>query len=350
MIKKRYFIFVFLIFFLFGGIFIINAAVDKTKAWHSGDNIWVKIDNTDRTLQYAITNNLLTGSHSYASSSTTAGHSADQIWASLNGVEKTLMNFLSASTPTTNKLCDSSPGTLTTSYSSSPTDKSKAYHFTNQIEVNVGGIMSLQEAIDNGKFNPSNFGQNCPPGDANCINPGTIQCDEITCSGSYKASGTNCGTNLACDGNGNCVSTCVPNVGQSCDDGNLCTTGETTQCDGSCSGWSPVARGTNCEGGYKACDGSGNCLRWTGTGCDSCPWGKSDKLYKGSGIDVTYYVCILNGNQGRSSAGAFASPTSPPWSYSEENAAKCWQRQCSKMVLFWCTKHSTSNFNWQIKP
>lgn len=42
----------------------------------------------------------------------------------------------------------------------------------------------------------------------------------------------------------------------------------------SCDSYTDAVKGTDCEGlDWKACDGSGNCLGWSGYGCGSCPFG-----------------------------------------------------------------------------
>ena len=63
-------------------------------------NVSVKIDGTDRTLQYAIDYGLFKGTHTYASATLTAigQHDASQILVNVNGVEKTLLAALSSGT------------------------------------------------------------------------------------------------------------------------------------------------------------------------------------------------------------------------------------------------------------
>jgi hypothetical protein len=205
--KKRYVIFSFvltLLFFsfvltlLFTGIFSVNAAL-----LHSGNNFFIKIDGVDRTLQYAINNNLFAGSHTYALSSSipNPGHSANEIWVSVKDGEMNLLQALSS----TNKLCPRSPPK--TSYTG-PSDKSKAYHYASEIEISTG--KSFQQAIDNGEFPP---GPSCYPSgsESSCTNAGVIQCDGTCRSYSFKAKGTacsgsgSCGGYWACNGAGNCV-------------------------------------------------------------------------------------------------------------------------------------------------
>ncbi|GEM_PF-5572503 len=80
---------------------------------------------------------------------------------------------------------------------------------------------------------------------------------------SRNTNGQSCGTNLACS-NGSCVSTCVSNIGQSCNINACGTAGGTVQCNGSCSGSTPATPytvGASCN--RNACGG-------TGTVTDQC--------------------------------------------------------------------------------
>ncbi|RLE36955.1 hypothetical protein DRJ17_07545 [Candidatus Woesearchaeota archaeon] len=125
------------------GFLIVNATVDTAKAWHPDNTIKILVDGSEKTLQEAIDENLLNGNHAYSLPSSVLGgeHSADRIWVSVDGVENNLINALSLT-----GLC----GNATTTSYSGPRDKSKAYHYANEIEVAIDGeSMSLQEAIDN---------------------------------------------------------------------------------------------------------------------------------------------------------------------------------------------------------
>ncbi len=146
MIKKRQIYIIFISLILLTGIFIVNAAVDKTKAYHPGDNIKIKVDNVEMTLQQAVNGNLLRGDHLYSSSSKiNPGHNASEIWVSVNGNEKTLLNALSKF----NGLCGN--GILTTKYS---TPNLLVYQYAKEIDITnrSGSRMSLQDAIDTGNF------------------------------------------------------------------------------------------------------------------------------------------------------------------------------------------------------
>ncbi len=148
--KKRHVQIIFILLILTIGIFFITAvAVDKSKAWHSADSdIRIKIDGVDKTLQQAINENLLYGSHTYASPSPipTPWHDASQIWVSVDGAENTLLNALSSA----NKLCGNS---LTLGYSNSSPSIPAPSHLATEIEVSVDGTAKrFQEAIDTIKF------------------------------------------------------------------------------------------------------------------------------------------------------------------------------------------------------
>src|SRR4030042_4659668 len=163
--KDKRVIYLFLgLLILIAGIFAINAAVDKTKQWHSADNnIKLLMDGSEKTLQSAINESLLVRSysidyedgtsaiieHTFSPSlpSPTSGHNIGAIWISVNGVEKTLLHSLSS--PYGDSLYGNTP---TLSYTGR-SDKSKAYHYATEIEVTVcGNKVSLQQAIDGGNF------------------------------------------------------------------------------------------------------------------------------------------------------------------------------------------------------
>jgi hypothetical protein len=131
---------------LIAGIFLVASAVNKAKQWHPDSSIRLKVDETEKTLQEVISENLFTGSHSYASVSSVNGgeHDASKVWVSVNGNEETLLDALKTTGLYGNQ--------TTTSYSG-PEDKSKSYHYADEIEVNIcGTAISLQEAIDQGKI------------------------------------------------------------------------------------------------------------------------------------------------------------------------------------------------------
>jgi len=140
---KRGAIYCLILVFLFTGIFSVNAAL-----MHSGSDFLIKVDNNVGTLNHAISGGYFTGTNTYSSvQALDPGHSADEIWVSVKDGEMYLLQALSS----TNKLCPASP--IKTSYTG-PTDKNKAYHYANEIEISTG--KSFQQAIDNGEFrNPS---------------------------------------------------------------------------------------------------------------------------------------------------------------------------------------------------
>ncbi len=90
--KKRGYIILGILIFLLG-ISSVNAVV----VGHRASEFKIKIDGTDRTLQYAIENNLLRGTHTYTSPSSIPdpGHDAGNIWISTDSGEMTLRDALS---------------------------------------------------------------------------------------------------------------------------------------------------------------------------------------------------------------------------------------------------------------
>lgn len=368
--------------FLICGIVVYATGIDTAKEWHSASSFNIRIDGTDRTLQYAADNNLLEGVHTYAvpSSIPNPGHSAESIWVYTDTV-KTLLSALQSGSY---GLCKT---TASPTYS-----ESGAGHTATEIEVSSG--VSLQDRIDSGDFcctpncagltcgnDPvcgqscgtcsgtlntcisgtccvSNTGATCPQikGDINCLTYGTIRCDG-TCSATYVPAGTSCGTNLICDGSGYCVSTCAPGTGDPCVPAGLdatCITGYTTQCDGSCTGTN-ITKGTNCiADGTKSCDGLGHCLGWGGTGCalnlpESCsPFAL---LRYPDSYSADTRECALAGNQGR-----YYWPDSPAtgwslWVYTRNPMCAeygCYCAAIPGVCIFsgWCFR----DIQWQIKP
>jgi hypothetical protein len=107
-------------------------------ATHPESSIVIKIDGTDRTLQYAASNILLNGRHTYSSaSSSNPGHDASQVLVNVNEVEKTLLAALSSGF---NGLCGS--GSYST-YSSS--NIPNPGHVATEVMLSSG---NLQQAID----------------------------------------------------------------------------------------------------------------------------------------------------------------------------------------------------------
>ena len=107
--------------------------------------------------------------------------------------------------------------------------------------------------------NPPGYGSSCSDGNP-CTSGETIQCDgscaggtvsgtHLSCVGTSCQSVSNTTTSCTdtCSSNADC-SACVPDVGQSCNDGNPCTSGETIQCDGSCAGGTVSGTHLSCVG------------------------------------------------------------------------------------------------------
>ena len=140
--KEVYFILGFIL--LITSILVINAFVDKDKAWHSADEILVTVDGFTMTLQEAITDNVFVdGATESQTTEVNPGHDADEIWVSVDGDEKTLQDALLMP----NDLCGNS---TTISYSAQSISK---YQLANEIEVFINGSeMSIQDAIDKGDF------------------------------------------------------------------------------------------------------------------------------------------------------------------------------------------------------
>ena len=125
--------------------FFSSVGVDNTKAYHNSINISIGIDGTSQTIDTIVASNFVFPSHTYVSTlSLNPGHNANQTWVSVKDGEMNLLQSLSS----TNKLCPASP--LKTNYTSSPTDKSKPYHYASEISLSSG--KNLQEAIDSGDF------------------------------------------------------------------------------------------------------------------------------------------------------------------------------------------------------
>jgi len=118
-------------------------------------------------------------------------------------------------------------------------------------------------------------------GNPNMCKTGVYACTTgaMTCAdGSNKPGGTSCGTNLVCDGNGNCGS-CTP--GQSCTNNpNPCYTGVTSCTTGAavCLDNTLKPPGTNC-GTNRVCNSTGTCVACTtGLSCTTNPGANSCKL------------------------------------------------------------------------
>ncbi len=145
-IKKRRIYAIIGLLILVAGIFTINAGVIKTKRWNSGEDIPISIEGDEKTLQDAIDDKNSMSLHNFVQPALiiNPSHNLDEIWVSVDGDETTLQDALS----TTLGLC----GSESIPYSQVP--DGLVYHFASEIEVTIDYFseMSLQEAIDDGKF------------------------------------------------------------------------------------------------------------------------------------------------------------------------------------------------------
>ncbi len=301
----------------------VLAVIDKGPPWHPSSGIYVRIDGNSVNLQEAVTSNMLRGTHTYASSGGQY-HTLENIWVSKNGQEMNLLDMLNSAA--VNPLCNPVLGNTVTQYTG-PADKTVPYHYATRIEIISDGIsLSLQEAIDSGMFNHPDFGTSC----GECGQ--TILCDG-TCSNptnpDYGNSCGSCGGTVLCDGT--CSVPTPGNYGEVCPE-TACSYAGTVECDGTCSS-TPKARGTSCASdGTKTCDGSGNCLGWSGNGCTTCPNG----VLSDSPASCTIYACNKDGTfgalQGRSKPNSWL-----PWG----NYAPWCELRCGS---------DTTLYDWQQKP
>lgn len=109
---------------------------------------------------------------------------------------------------------------------------------------------------------PDATGESCQPQNI-CLRDGSVLCNSANqafCTDATPVDfGTPCGSDLFCDGGGNCIS--CDQAGNACDSANGCRTAGVIQCtDGnpSCEGGDPLPAGTEC-GQTEICDGSGGC-------------------------------------------------------------------------------------------
>jgi hypothetical protein len=318
--KKRVYVYLIIsLLILITGIFIVNAAVDKTtKGWHPADDFLIEIDGFTMTLQEAITNNLFIDGATADDTISISGinHAADEIWISVDGTEDTLQNTL----PGINAIC----GTTTSAYSSTPTPS--VYHFANEIEVTIdSSTISFQDAIDSGEFCcipdcscATNFcvGSTCI--DSNCGTSCPGQQVPETCAnlnyecGSWGDDG--CGTTLECGTctdsyclNGVCMGDCIPGETRikNCDNWDtLCrdyldivqTCSPTGFWQGTCDdSYTNAATGTDCGDGKVCVDGACICQSHNYAACysddvywyDSCDVREEKK--EDCGVDYAEY-------------------------------------------------------------
>jgi hypothetical protein len=134
--KYKHYIFPALILILM--IVLVMAAINPG---HNSVDVCIKIDGTERNLQYAIDNGLLNSPLNVeaCSSSPSGGHNADEIIVGVDGSTYNLVDAFSSGSG----LCSSSPTT--------PDTSSMAFgHSGEKIELSSGD--TLQEYIDDGMF------------------------------------------------------------------------------------------------------------------------------------------------------------------------------------------------------
>ena len=273
-------------------LLLLNFSLISSAVMHPASDFKISVAGSSMTLQQAADGGYLKGESSYASSSSIlmGQHDASQIWVSVNGAEKTLLAALSFGV---NGLCGSS----SSSYSSASIPNPS--HLATEINLSSG--KSLQAAIDESSF-------------CQCV-PGTTQtkdCDYLdSVCRNYNDVTQTCSSSGAWD-------------------------------NPSCDSFSNAARATPCGGDdWHACDGSGNCQGWSGTGCGGCPWS-----YKTLG-DVRK-VCILNGNRGTANIGGWGA-----WTYEEDHAAICATSICCLEIFWICWDYcwaGENSYQWAIKP
>jgi hypothetical protein len=202
---------------IFFALVLLSISCISAATIFPASNVSIKIDGTDRTLQYAIDNSLLTGTHTYASadvSNIVGQHDASQVWVRVSTGEITLLNALT----TAGRLIPAS--TATASYSGTVPNPGHS-----AMEITLSSGQTFQNAIDNG--------------------------------------------NLVA---------CTPGTSKKCGTDNACTTYPTITCT-SLGAW-PTCTPTYATFGTQStcpsdqtCDATGNCLSYTGTGCSACPFG-----------------------------------------------------------------------------
>jgi len=269
-LKKKYIYTIIGLLVLLIGIFIVNAAVDvdKTKAWHSANDVLVSVGDFEGSLQQAIDGGHFIGlpksTQSYTTEIPDPGHTADKIWVSVDGTETTLQEAIS-----TIGLCGSSSHSYTGSINPG--------HFASEIEVTGGN--RFQELIDSGEFCcvpetscPTSLGCECGTCDDGC--GGTLNCG--TCGSGYTCSSGTCVM----------IGECIPGQTRTKDCDTLdtvCTDyyDVTDTCSSTgywtnppCDSYTYMSKGTSCSisgcSGYTACNGAGNCVCVSGAlGCHS---------------------------------------------------------------------------------
>ena len=241
-LKKRYLYIIAGLLTLFAGVFVINAAVNKAKAWHFANDILITIGDFEGSLQQAIDEEYILGlpnlTQAYSQLIPNPGHGADVIWVSVDGSETTLQNAIS-----TIGLCGSFS---IASYTS--VDIPIQSHFASEIEISSG--KSLQDAIDEGDF--------CCVQDCTCASD---TCVGDTCIDS------NCGE--ACEGNKTAV------------DGGWSAWSAWSSCSVPCSGGTQT-RTRTCTNPASDCGGAdcvGDSLESRACNIQSCTWHITEGSY-----------------------------------------------------------------------
>jgi phage tail protein X len=324
-------------------------------ALHPGSDFIISVDGVPRTLQEAIDGGYFRSTHVYAASPyPNPGHGADRIWVSTNGNERTMLNALSVPYG----LC----GTIqTTSYSGAMPNPG---HPATDIRVTVGGVtMSLQQAIDTSKFCECALGEtrtkDCDYLDTSCRNYNDVT---QTCTNSGTWVNTPCNSYVDATRTKDCdyLDTICRNYND-----------VTETCDSSgnwanppCNSYTNAAKGTNCGRicprcigcaciitDSESCDGAGQCLAWTGTGCSNCPFGTtSEGTPEGFGGQIIR--CKLTDSSGTRYQGIVTGKMSS-FSYGGSNGKgelQCQWNYCCAWQLICITARCSDTYSWIIKP
>lgn len=176
-----------------GVLLVLGFSFIKAATIFPASNVSIKIDGTDRTLQYSVDNSLLIGTHTYASSNymnIVGQHDASQVWVSVKDGETTLLNALNSSSFPT-KLCPNPSKPLTYS---NPAPNPGHY----AIEIILYNGKSLQQAINDGDYCTSSWYIGSWVSNNAC--PTTTFTRTVYCQSSQGNNlGTACGIYQGCD-------------------------------------------------------------------------------------------------------------------------------------------------------
>ena len=385
------------VFYILGVIIILGllgtgvyAAVNTAEGWHSGNAVSISTGTGD-DVQDSIDAGVLRGDNVYTdvipAIVTNPGHSPDEIWVSVNTQEKTLATALTIS----NGLCgDTNPSTI---YSSLP---SGAYHLATEIEVIVStstvstSAKSLQDAINDGDFcipapvcfESMEFSCGIEGIDTECTTQGaTFNCagDCVGSDGSSVAivEGAPCYADHPtftpqfgfCNSGGSCVpAACNPGTEEACSGllpngcqsyGGIRTCGSDGTW-GACSETNDMPRGTTCgTTGYEACDGSGNCVGDSSSGCGACPYSVGGNSYYG--IDKKRYCYTEGGDLSNNLArwkryksnvlARLTTTLESEWQPWIKGSPVCESYICEDWGIFGCKEDRVWHDNpWEMKP